>query len=175
MADINSSQPKKRKGSFSKVFSRPSTRVDLTPMVDLGFLLITFFVLTTSMTEPMAMNLLEPKEDTPQPVRQSGAMTIILGANQQLFYYDGIFDKMQPANFKKTDFKTIRSLILNKKRQTKPGDLMYIIKADKNSSFGDNINLLDEMAICMVPSGHYAEVDLTEEETELMSSKSDVQ
>lgn len=172
MADINSSQPKKRKGSFAKVLSRPSTRVDLTPMVDLGFLLITFFVLTTSMTEPMAMNLLEPKEDTPQPVRQSGAMTIILGAHHQLFYYYRIFDEVQPGNFKETDFKTIRSLILNKKRQTKAGDLMYIIKAGKNSSFGDNINLLDEMAICMVPSGHYAEVDLTEPENELMIARS---
>jgi len=172
MAEINSSQPAKRKGSFAKAFNRPSTRVDLTPMVDLGFLLITFFVLTTSMTQPMAMNLVEPKEDSPQPVRQSGAMTIILGGNHQLFYYYGIFNEKQPGNFKKTDFKTIRSLILNKKRQTKPGDLMYIIKADKNSSFGDNINLLDEMSICNVPSGHYAEVDLTEPENEFMISRS---
>ncbi len=172
MADINSSQPKKRKGSFAKVFNRPTTRVDLTPMVDLGFLLITFFVLTTSMTQPTTMNLLEPKEDTPQPVRQSGAMTIILGANHQLFYYYGIFDESKPGNFMETDLNTIRSLILAKKQHTKLDDLMYVIKADNNSSFGDNINLLDEMAICNVPSGHYAEVDLTEPENEFIIARS---
>ncbi len=171
MADINSSQPKKRKGSFAKVLSRPSTRVDLTPMVDLGFLLITFFVLTTSMTEPMAMNLLEPKEDTPQPVRQSGAMTIILGANHQQFYYYGILDESKPGNFKLADFKTIRSLILHHKRQTKADHLMYIIKADQHSSFGDNIDILDEMAICNVPAGHFAEADLAEPENKLLTAR----
>ena len=165
MADITSSQPQQRKGRFTKVPNRQSTKVDLTPMVDLGFLLITFFVLTTSMSQPTAMTLFETQDDLPRPVRQSGAMTIILGADHKIFYYHGIFDARQTIPFQQTDFTAIRSLILDKKRSTALRNLMYIIKADKRSSFGDNVNLLDEMAICNVPGGHYAEVELTEDES----------
>ncbi len=165
MADITSSQPQQRKGRFTKVPNRQSTKVDLTPMVDLGFLLITFFVLTTSMSQPTAMTLLETKDDLLRPVKQSGAMTIILGADNKIFYYQGIFDGQETNPFQQTDFTAIRSLILNKKKRTALEDLMYIIKADKMSSFGDNVNLLDEMAICNVPAGHYAEVELTLEES----------
>ena len=165
MADITSSQPQQRKGRFTKVPNRQPTKVDLTPMVDLGFLLITFFVLTTSMSQPTAMILLETKDDLLRPVKQSGAMTIILGADHKIFYYYGIFDARQTIPFQQTDFTAIRSLILDKKRSTALRNLMYIIKADKRSSFGDNVNLLDEMAICNVPGGHYAEVELTEDES----------
>ena len=165
MADITSSQPQQRKGRFTKVPNRQSTKVDLTPMVDLGFLLITFFVLTTSMSQPTAMTLFETKDDLSKPVKESGAMTIILGADHKIFYYQGIFDGQETTPFQQTDFTAIRSLILDKKRRTELDDLMYIIKADKRSSFGDNVNLLDEMAICNVPSGHYAEGELTEDES----------
>ena len=168
MADITSSQPQQRKGRFTKVPNRQPTKVDLTPMVDLGFLLITFFVLTTSMSQPTAMTLLETKDDLPRPVKQSGTMTIILGADHKIFYYQGIFDGQETTPFQQTDFTAIRSLILNKKKRTALEDLMYIIKADKMSSFGDNVNLLDEMAICNIPGGHYAEGELTEDESARM-------
>ena len=171
MAEINSSQSNKRKGSFSKSSNRRSTRVDLTAMVDLGFLLITFFVFTTSITQPKAMDLIETKDGDARPVKQSGAMTIILTGNHEIYYYYGILNEKTFQVPIKTDFKNIRSLIVNKKRQTDPGDLMFIIKADKNSTFGDNIDLLDEMAICNVPGGHYAEVDISELEAELIKSK----
>jgi biopolymer transport protein ExbD len=170
MADINSTQSNKRKGSFAKVSIRKSTKVDLTPMVDLGFLLITFFVLTTSMTQPVAMNLMEPKEDTPQPVKKSGAMTIILGADHKIFYYYGLLDESKSEGLEQADFASIRALILHKKKSTYLGDLMYVIKADSSSSFGDNINLLDEMSICNVPAGHYAEVELTARENQLLKT-----
>jgi hypothetical protein len=49
---------------------------------------------------------------------------------------------------------------------------MYVIKADSSSSFGDNINLLDEMSICNVPAGHYAEVELTARENQLLKTMS---
>ena len=72
MAEITASNSEKRKGSFSKSHNRRSTRVDLTPMVDLGFLLITFFVFTTSMAEPKAMDLIDAHDGEPKPVKELG-------------------------------------------------------------------------------------------------------
>ncbi len=150
-----------KKGPGVKKGKKLSTRVDLTPMVDLGFLLITFFVFTTTMSQATAMNMNEPKDDSTQQlkVKNSGAMTILLGSNNQVYYY---FGQLEGANiseqFKRTTFKGIRSLILDKKNSTPIDDLMYIIKSDDRSTFKNAIDILDEMTICTVPPGHYAEV-----------------
>ncbi|MEJ7626189.1 MAG: biopolymer transporter ExbD [Ferruginibacter sp.] len=171
MAEITSSNANKRKNTYSKTKNHRAIRVDLTPMVDLGFLLITFFVFTTTMNQTKVMNFIEPIDGEATPVPQSGAMTIILGKDHKVFYYFKIFDeKGGAAQFKKTDFKSIRALILQKKIQTSLKDLMYIIKADKNSTFGDSVDLLDELSICNIPKGHYSESDITKAESEIIDS-----
>jgi biopolymer transport protein ExbD len=169
MAELTPSGSRKNKSSFSKSINHRSTKVDLTPMVDLGFLLITFFVFTTSMAEPKAMDLLETREGPATPIKNSAAMTIITGKNHKMFYYFGALDSNGPfSQIKKTDSKNLRSLIMDMKRKTDPDFLMYLVKPGEASTFGDMINLLDEMAICQVTSGHYAEVDITKEETAIM-------
>jgi biopolymer transport protein ExbD len=160
-----------KKGPGVKKQKKQSTRVDLTPMVDLGFLLITFFVFTTTMSQSTAMNMNEPKDDSTKQLRvkNSGAMTILLGKKDQVYYYYGQLepDKLS-EQFKSTSFKEIRDLIVQKKKNTNIDDLMYIIKSDKQSTFKNAIDILDEMTICGVPPGHYAEVDMTPAEQELI-------
>jgi biopolymer transport protein ExbD len=164
-----------KKGPGVKKGKKLSTRVDLTPMVDLGFLLITFFVFTTTMSQSTAMNMNEPKDDSTQvlKVKNSGAMTILLGKADQVYYYYGQLeaDKLS-EQFKSTTFKQVRDLILQKKNATKIDDLMYIIKSDKESTFRNAIDILDEMSICVVPPGHYAEVEMTPTE-ELLIKKTE--
>lgn len=160
-----------KKGPGVKKSKKMSTRVDLTPMVDLGFLLITFFVFTTTMSKPTAMNMNEPKDDPEQQlkVKQSGAMTILLGRDDQVYYYMGELSADNASQqFKSTNFKDIRSVILDKKKATPIGDLMYIIKSDKDATFKNAIDILDEMAINDVPPGHYAEVDMSPTEEQLV-------
>jgi biopolymer transport protein ExbD len=171
MAEINISSKNKRKNSFSgSTKYHRSTRVDLTPMVDLGFLLITFFVFTSAMSRPMAMDLIEPKDGEEKPVPQSGAMTILLGKDHQVYYYyKKLNDGSALDQIKKTGFKEIRSLITEMNNRTALRDLMYIIKSGKYATFGDHINLLDEMTICNIPNGHYAETDMTKPEAEMIN------
>ena len=95
MAEMDtSSGGGQKKGPGVKKGKKLSTRVDLTPMVDLGFLLITFFIFTTTMSQPTAMKLFLPK-DTDKPeeqnkAKESGALTILLGKDNHVFYYEGI-------------------------------------------------------------------------------------
>ncbi len=160
-----------KKGPGVKKPKKLSTRVDLTPMVDLGFLLITFFVFTTTMSKPTAMNMNEPKDDPENQlkVKNSGAMTILLGKADQVYYYMGeLIPETISEQFKSSNFKEIRKIILDKKTATPIGDLMYIIKADKESKFKNAIDILDEMQISAIPPGHYAEVDMSETEAMLI-------
>jgi biopolymer transport protein ExbD len=160
-----------KKGPGVKKGKKLSTRVDLTPMVDLGFLLLTFFVFTTTMAQSTAMNMNEPKDDPDKQlkVKNSGAMTILLGKGNQVYYYFGqLMPETISQEFKSTTFKGIRQLILEKKKSTPIDDLMYIIKSDDESTFKNAIDILDEMAISAVPPGHYAEVPMVDVEKMLI-------
>src|ERR1700712_2483489 len=139
-----------KKGPGVKKGKKMSTRVDLTPMVDLGFLLITFFIFTTTMSQPTAMRLYLP-QDTDKPEEQnklkaSGALTLLLAKNDKVFYYEG---ELAPdgANFKSATFKEIREVIINKKKATDPKDFMIVIKPDPESTYKNAVDALDEMTI----------------------------
>jgi len=91
MAEITTSKGSGKKGKPKKL----STRVDFTPMCDLGFLLITFFMLSTSMNKPQTMELSLPSKDKvteeeQSKIKESTAITIILGKEDKLYYYYGI-------------------------------------------------------------------------------------
>ncbi|MCX6316574.1 MAG: biopolymer transporter ExbD [Bacteroidetes bacterium] len=110
-----------KKGPGVKKAKKLSTRVDMTPMVDLGFLLITFFVFTATMSTPTTLDLNMPKDvDDPNKkteVKQSAVLTIILGKGDQVYYYEGQLEVGEGKNnFKQTTFKGIRDIIINKKR-----------------------------------------------------------
>jgi biopolymer transport protein ExbD len=106
-----------KKGPGVKKAKKLSTRVDMTPMVDLGFLLITFFIFTTTMSSPTSMNLSMPKDAKDEDqikAKASGALTIMLGKNNVVYYYEG---ELLPdgSNFLTTTFKGIRDIIVKKK------------------------------------------------------------
>lgn len=90
MAEIEGGGGGKHKGG-KKRGKKLSTRVDFTPMVDLGFLLITFFMLTTSMNKPQTMEINMPvKQDKPedeQKVKASQAITLLLAKDDKVVYY----------------------------------------------------------------------------------------
>jgi biopolymer transport protein ExbD len=136
-----------KKGPGVKKAKKLSTRVDLTPMVDLGFLLITFFIFTTTLSQPTTMSLAMPKDDVKdqdlQKVKESGALTILMGKGNQVYYYEG----MDPSKLQSSNYKQIRDVILKKKANTPADDLFVTIKPDKDATYENVVNVLDEMTI----------------------------
>jgi biopolymer transport protein ExbD len=155
-----------KKGPGVKKSKKLSTRVDLTPMVDLGFLLITFFIFTTTMSQPTAMKLFLPKdsdEKDQNKLKESAALTIMPAKQNQVYYYEGL----DPTKIQTANIKTIRDEILDKKRRTDAKDFMVIIKPTKDATYKNTVNMLDEM---MIDDVHrYALVDITPDEYKYVS------
>ena len=158
-----------KKGPGVKKGKKLSTRVDLTPMVDLGFLLITFFIFTTTMSQPTAMRLFLPKDaDKPEDqnkAKESGVITLLLGKDNNVFYYEGQLAS-DGANFKSSNFKEIRTILIDKKRNTPEKDLVVIIKPSAECTYKNVVDILDEMAINVLKK--YALVDISEGEAALV-------
>jgi biopolymer transport protein ExbD len=158
-----------KKGPGVKKAKKMSTRVDMTPMVDLGFLLITFFIFTTTMAQPTAMNLFMPKDvDKPEDqnkVKESGAFTILLGKQDVVYFYEGL-DPASEGNFRTATFKTIRDEIIRKKQSTKADDLVIIIKPSEDATYKNTVDILDEMTISEIK--RYAMVDISPVEFQLV-------
>lgn len=95
---------------------KSSTRIDMTPMVDLAFLLLTFFVLTSTFAKPKTMEINYPADPKDDKERQkvNNALTIILTEKNQVFWYYGEFMAEGMANpnaapltkLTKTDFSS---------------------------------------------------------------------
>lgn len=172
MAESGGGHDKKGK----KKGKKGSPKVDMTPMVDLGFLLITFFMLTTTMSKPQAMELNMPdKTDNSeqQPVKASQSMTIILGKKDKVYWYMGTAQEAKEKDeLKETDFSAngIRKVIIEKTREL-GGDekgvprIVIVIKAMDESRYKNMVDILDEMHI--THSKRYAIVDITPEDIEL--------
>jgi biopolymer transport protein ExbD len=176
-----------KKGPGVKKGKKLSTRVDLTPMVDLGFLLITFFMFTTTLSKPKTMQINMPykdekvKEEEQTKIKASTVITILLSKEHRIYYYEGIGDDAtKPPEVKITYFRPkdgIRDVIINKKKQVddmvRSGQLgakdqaCIIIKPDANSTYEDMVNILDEMSINDVRV--YAIVDITPVDKEFIT------
>ncbi|MBF9222553.1 ExbD/TolR family protein [Hymenobacter ruricola] len=148
-----------------------STRIDMTPMVDLAFLLLTFFMLTTTFAKPFNLELTMPvKGETSVPMKQ--ALTVILGKGHQVHYFFGLnapYDKtVRPAHLRTTTFAAtgIRKVLLEK-RQESPG-LVVLIKPSEDSKYQDMVDILDEMSI--TNQKKYALVKITPDDLTLLKT-----
>ncbi|HRI59060.1 MAG TPA: biopolymer transporter ExbD [Saprospiraceae bacterium] len=173
-----------------------STRIDFTPMVDLGFLLITFFMLTTTLAKPQVMALVMPEKDIKkediEPVKESKVLTLLLGANNKVYWYEGITD----AKLDSTDYSAegLRKVILNKmdkvkgmfgqetftrKKKNEKGEeieethtdgsfINVIIKPTKEARYKNLVDALDEMAICKVR--YYVILDVSKLEEDFIKN-----
>ncbi|MFB9842117.1 ExbD/TolR family protein [Mucilaginibacter ginsenosidivorans] len=173
MAELDTSGGGKHKGG--KIRSKKaSTRIDLTAMVDLAFLLITFFIMTTTLAKPKAMDMFMPdksKKDVQLPVPETRTMTVLLGTNNKMEWYIGAPGKSAPTvdNFGKDGIR--KTLIEQNKKieETHQGPdnyMIVLVKPSDKSTYKDFVNMLDEINIAGIKS--YGVVDITPVEIDLL-------
>lgn len=188
-----------------------SARIDMTPMVDLACLLLTFFILTTAFSKPKVMEIVLPSKEkvtNPPKVDDSRVVNIIMAENDQIFFYNGLADPtkgvlpiMIKSNYSKDG---VRKMLLNRNKElfervynfndsvargfgkyksTLPKDTIdkmlkrlrssdkvgpiVLIKAADGVTYGNFVDIMDEMAICSVV--RYAVVDLNYVEKKMLT------
>lgn len=154
MAEV---QVKEDSGKGGKVRSKKqNTRVDMTPMVDLGFLLITFFMFTTTFSKPNVMDLglpAKPKNEQKAPeteIKLSNSISIIIGKDNKLFYHQEDQAGLNDQTLVETTFDRdgIRKVIEQAKANAADKDkFTVIIKPTDDAVYKNFVDILDEMAV----------------------------
>lgn len=146
--------------------------IDMTPMVDLGFLLISFFVITAELSKPGGLPLIMPKDSKAHPTElgESYALTVILKEGKN-YYYEGSWENALRENrIQETSLAGLREIITRKQKNLDDTlrypegrlGLMLLIKADETASYTSLVDVLDEVVISAIDK--YALIALSEEE-----------
>lgn len=180
MTDITTAMNDNRRAGVRRTVKQ-QLKIDMTPMVDLGFLLISFFVITTELTKPTAMDLYMPKQGPPTELGESNAVTVLLGKDNIIYYYEGKWEEaikkeavIQLSFSGNMGFrrmineKQARLAAEPKNKEGKDG-LMLLIKPGINSSYKTIVDMLDEITINRVKK--YAIIDQVKEEKEWLAIK----
>lgn len=153
--------------------------VDMTPMVDLGFLLITFFMLATTFSKPKTMEIIKPAKedpiDKPPKVNVKRVMSILLGERDKVYFYQVADESSADKNLQvdSTDFsaKGVRSVIRQRQSEVKAAfgtadTLVVLIKGMPKANYKNMVDIIDEMRITGVKS--YALIDRDKIDTTIM-------
>ena len=173
MAEIQGKADSGGKGGKKRA-KKMSTKIDMTPMVDLAFLLLTFFMLTTTFAKPNVMQLTMPVKKTDDvedtKIKASQAMTIVLGKDNKAYYYFGLntpLDKtVAKPELKVTNFSAngIRQVLLD--RQRRQPEPIILIKPTEDSKYRNMVDILDEMNI--TNQKKYALVKVSKDDLDLI-------
>ena len=172
MAELEQKESGK-KGKKKKSRKKMSTRIDLTPMVDLGFLLVTFFMLTTTFSKPQTMEInmpVKPKDEVTtedeNAVKASKALTLIIGGENKIFWYQGLpGEENLPVE---TNFSAdgIRKVLVEKNNTIQ--EMVVLIKPTDEANYKNVVDILDEMNISNIK--RYALVDIAPIDLELIKN-----
>ncbi len=137
MSEVQQQEGSEKGGKHKKVRAKKSsTHIDMTPMVDLAFLLLTFFILTTTFSKPKTMDITMPVKDTTEinrtKVPASQTMSILLTENDRIIWYMGIDSAGLPPETNIADFSISGEKSLHK------------VLLERNKLIGDQIRLVED-------------------------------
>ena len=165
MAEVSSSGGSQSCGKIRS--KKTSTRIDMTPMVDLAFLLLTFFMLTTTLLDPYVMRVEMPEKpkptDPPIEINDKQVITLVLGADDKIYWYQGVND----PEVHTTDYSAngVRKVLLQKNSEIK--NMYVLIKPTAQSRYKNIVDIFDEISITHMQ--RYALVKITADDTKLIA------
>lgn len=134
-----SSSRKRKSGGLRKPKRRIAIRIDMTPMVDIAFLLLIFYMVTTVFSMPQAMEVNLPRSQDPVPVAESRLLTLRIDADGNL-YWNMARETPQPI-----PFDSLRSLLLE--RNKKQSKLVTLVKIQKEAKYFKMVDVIDEIQL----------------------------
>jgi len=156
---------------------KATPRVDMTPMVDLMFLLVTFFILTTSISTPQAMDIVKPDKDENNKdnrleLKASKTMTILLGKNDKVAWYMGEAGATAPTYESLSQVE--KSIIENRRKADASGvkgEFVVLVKPTSGSNFKNFVDIMDELEILKVKVRQIDDDNILDSEKESMRSQ----
>lgn len=144
MAGVETAAPRgaAKKKKKHKKMRRLGIRIDMTPMVDVAFLLLTFFMLTTTYNRPQTMEINLPPSDTKVEVAQSNLLTLLVKEDGSIYWNMGT-DK--PA---KVEYKDLRALMMGK-AEANP-KLITLLKVDRKGKYHMMVDIMDELNLANI-------------------------
>jgi len=164
----------KEQSHGKKTQNKKPIRVDMTPMVDLGFLLITFFMFTTNFSKPNVMDLGLPANNPGEPteINYKNQITFILGKEGKVFYYQSDKKDLNEKSLKEVTFdkaQVAKTIEAAKAKAPKKDFFTVIIKPADDSQYKSVVDMLDELAI--TKSERYGISEMNDKEKELYQNK----
>lgn len=151
---------------------KQSTKIDMTPMVDLAFLLLTFFILTTTFNKPKTMEVTMPdkvKDETEQTkINENDILNLVLAENDKIYWWIGLTPPAEVTNYSKDG---VRKVIMEHNKANPK--MMVLIKPKDESKYENMVDILDEMDI--TATKRFAIVDFTEDDKKIIANQLDVE
>jgi biopolymer transport protein ExbD len=145
MAAVDTAAPRgheKKKGKKRKKMRRLGIRIDMTPMVDVAFLLLTFFMLTTTMSRPQTMEINLPPGEAKVEVAESNLLTLRVKEDGSIYWNVGI-EKPE-----KIAYKDLRTFLSGRIQQNPK--LITLLKVDRKGKYSMMVDIMDELNLANI-------------------------
>lgn len=149
-------EKREKRGSFATKRKKPkrvSFVLDMTPLVDIAFLLLTFFMFTTTMNQPKVMEMsIPPDNDQDVEVAESKLFSLLVRGDGDIFWYRGL---AEGADYKKVALEDVKKLVVNANmEEAMRNQLIMSLAVSRKAEYSDMINVLDVLEL--------SETDITE-------------
>lgn len=159
MSDVQVRESRGKSKHSKKKKKRLGIRIDMTPMVDIAFLLLTFFMLTTTMSKPQTMEINLPPGESQVEVAASNLITLRISEEFNIYWNIGS-EKPEKAKF--TDL----AKILSEKSRANPR-LITLIKVDRKAKYVNMVDIIDELNINNIT--RFSLAPMTDEDKKLIA------